>query len=127
MNPIDPSYNVVPRQKPSTQPQSKDITCRFNNIGAPFEKQNQIGIGYLLSDIRDVYEKFVMLVLTKLLIEGPNSYFYKSLVELNISVGFSQLTGFDPHICDTMFVPGLQDVSVADLERCQKIFDQTSH
>lgn len=94
-------------------------------MGAPLERQNQIAIGYLMSDITDVSESFLIYILSELLVKGPNSYFYKSLIEPNISGGYNQLTGFDPNIRDTMFVLGLQDIPAEDFDKVQKIFAQT--
>uniref|UniRef100_A0A336M954 Presequence protease, mitochondrial n=1 Tax=Culicoides sonorensis TaxID=179676 RepID=A0A336M954_CULSO len=125
VEPIDPSYSIVPNQPRWSTPKYEHVTCRFDNMGAPIERQNQIGIGYLMSDIRDTYETFVIYVLTELLIKGPNSYFYKSLIEPNISGGYNQMTGFDSQIKDTIFCIGLQDVVTNDFEKVQKIFDET--
>ncbi|XP_062543354.1 presequence protease, mitochondrial [Armigeres subalbatus] len=122
---IDSSYSVIPSQKRWAKPVQSHIQSRYDNMGAPLERQNQIAIGYLTADITDVYESFVMYILTELLVKGPNSYFYKSLIEPNISGGYNQLTGFDPHIRDTMFVVGLQDLPVEDFGKVQTIFDQT--
>lgn len=94
-------------------------------MGAPLEKQNQIGIGFLMSDIRDIYETFLTHFITELLVKGPNSYFYKSLIEPNISGGYSQMTGYDATIKDTMFCLGLQDVDKNDFEKIQQVFDET--
>ena len=94
-------------------------------MGAAFEKQNQIAIGFLMTDITDTYETFLMSILAELLVKGPNSYFYKTLIEPNISGGYNQLTGFDSTIKDTMFVVGLQDLTVDDFDKVIKIFDQT--
>ncbi|CAM6031660.1 unnamed protein product, partial [Sphagnum compactum] len=125
VNPIDPSFSIVPNQKRWSETKYEHITCRFDNMGAPIERQHQIGIGYLMSDIRDVYEGFVIYVLAELLVKGPNSYFYKSLIEPNISGGYNQITGYDPQIKDTMFVVGLQDLSSDDFKKVQKIFNET--
>ncbi|KXJ84515.1 hypothetical protein RP20_CCG023545 [Aedes albopictus] len=122
---IDSSYSVIPPQKRWTKPVQSHIQSRFDNMGAPLERQNQIAVGYLTADITDVYESFLMYILTELLVKGPNSYFYKSLIEPNISGGYNQLTGYDPHIRDTMFVVGLQDLPAEDFGKVQKIFDQT--
>ncbi|EAT35563.1 AAEL012278-PA [Aedes aegypti] len=122
---IDSSYSVIPQQKRWTKPVQSHIQSRFDNMGAPLERQNQIAIGYLTADITDVYESFLMYILTELLVKGPNSYFYKSLIEPNLSGGYNQLTGYDPHIRDTMFVVGLQDLPAEDFGKVQKIFDQT--
>ncbi|XP_055603455.1 presequence protease, mitochondrial [Uranotaenia lowii] len=122
---IDPSYSVIPSQKRWRTPHMSHIQSRYDNMGAPLERQNQIAIGFLTADITNVYETFVLYILSELLVKGPNSYFYKSLIEPNISGGYNQLTGFDPNIRDTMFVVGLQDVAVEDFAEVRKIFDRT--
>lgn len=94
-------------------------------MGAPKEKQNQIAFGFLMCDIRDIYETFLMHFITELLVKGPSSYFYKSLIEPNISGGFNQMTGYDATIKDTMFCVGLQDVDVNDFEKIERIFETT--
>lgn len=101
------------------------ITARFDNMGAQIEKQNQIGIGFLMNDIRQIDETFVLYFLNELLVKGPNSYFYKSLIEPNISGGYNQMTGYDNSIKDSIFVLGLQDVHKNDFEKVQEIFDET--
>lgn len=124
-NRIDSVYSEVPNQKRWTEMKKAHIYSRFDNMGAPIEKQNQIAIGFLMSDIRDIYETFLMHFITELLIKGPNSYFYKSLIEPNISGGYNQMTGYDATIKDTMFVLGLQDVDKNDFEKIQQIFIDT--
>lgn len=122
---IDASFGNVPPQQRWTQPISDAITFRFDNLGAPIEKQHQIAIGYLMSDITNVYETLVLNVLSELLVKGPNSIFYKNLIEPNISGGYSSATGFENSIRDTMFVVGLQDVDEKDFGRIEDIFDRT--
>lgn len=122
---LDPQYSVIPPQTRWEKPETAHITSRYDNMGAAMEKQNQIAIGFLMSDIKNIYETFVIYFLTELLIKGPNSYFYKSLIEPNISGGYNQMTGFDSSIRDTMFVIGLQDLQTSDFEKVQKIFDTT--
>ncbi|XP_058466627.1 presequence protease, mitochondrial [Malaya genurostris] len=122
---IDPSYSIIPAQKRWVVPQQHHVHSRLDTMGAPLERQNQIAIGYLMADITNVYETFVVYIMSELLIKGPNSYFYKSLIEPNLSGGYNQLTGYDPNIRDTMFVVGLQDVAVEDFKKVQQIFDQT--
>lgn len=122
---IDCAYSVVPNQSRWTEPKRVKVTSRFDNMGAPIEKQNQIAIGYLMSDIGDIYETFVLNVLTELMVKGPNSYFYKSLIEPNISGGFNSITGYDPTIKDTMLCIGLQDVDKNDYDKILQIFEAT--
>lgn len=122
---IDTSFCIVPSEKRWTEPISDAIKCRYDNLGAPIEKQHQIAIGYLMSDITNVYETIVLNVLAELLVKGPNSIFYKNLIEPNISGGYSSATGFENSIRDTMFVVGLQDVDAKDFQRIEEIFNAT--
>lgn len=122
---ISNTHSTVPNQTKWTEPRKVHVLGRFDTMGAPIEKQNQIAIGYLMSDIRDSNETFVIYFLTELMIKGPNSYFYKSLIEPNISGGFNQITGYDNSVKDTMLVIGLQDVDKNDFEKIERIFEET--
>ncbi|XP_052861714.1 presequence protease, mitochondrial [Anopheles cruzii] len=123
--PIDTRYSIIPSQARWKTARKDHISSRYDNMGAPIERQNQIAIGYLMAEITDVYETFLMHILSELLVKGPNSYFYKSLIEPNLSGGYNQLTGYDAHIRDTMFVVGLQDLPASEFEYVEKIFDRT--
>lgn len=122
---IDSKHSEVPNQTKWKEARKLHIQARFDNLGAPLEKQNQWGIGYLMTDIRNIYETFLLHFINELLVKGPNAYFYKSLIEPNISGGFSPITGYDATIKDTMWSLGLQDVDRNDFEKIQKIFDET--
>ncbi|XP_026474667.1 presequence protease, mitochondrial-like [Ctenocephalides felis] len=124
-DPVDASYSIIPNQKRWTSPQSHHVTCRYDNMGAPFEKQNQIAIGYLMSDITNIYETFLLQFITELMIVGPNSYFYKSLIEPNISGGYNGTTGYESQLRDTMFVIGLQNIAKEDFDKFDKIYNET--
>lgn len=122
---IDSKHSEVPNQTKWKEARKLHIQARFDNLGAPLEKQNQWGIGYLMTDIRNIYETFLLHFINELLVKGPNAYFYKSLIEPNISGGFSPITGYDATIKDTMWSLGLQDVDRNDFEKIQTIFDET--
>ncbi|XP_067633018.1 presequence protease, mitochondrial [Eurosta solidaginis] len=122
---IDNAYSRIPSQPRWNKPRNVHISSRFDNMGAPFEKQNQIAIALLMSDVMDTQETFVLHILSELLVRGPNSSFYKSLIEPNFSGGYNQATGFDPQIKDTFFCVGLQDLYVEDFARVQELFDKT--
>lgn len=122
---IDSKYSAVPSQKRWSSSKKSEISCRFDNMGAPLDRQNQIAVGYLMSDITDSYETFVLYILTELLVKGPNAFFYKRLVEPNFSGGFNAVTGYDSQIRDTMFVIGLQDLSTTDFLRFEEIVTST--
>ncbi|XP_076259664.1 presequence protease, mitochondrial [Rhynchophorus ferrugineus] len=120
-----PSNTIVPKQSRWDEPRREHISCRFDPMGEPVEKQNSIAISLLLSDCTDVYETFLMQFLTELLIKGPNSAFYKSLIEPNFSGGFTPSTGLDTQSRDTVFTVSLQGVKKEDFQKVEDIFNKT--
>lgn len=125
-SPNDRNFSVVPPQKRWTESKTANITCRYDNIGGPIEKQCQFAIGFATNDITDNYECLVLNVLSELLVRGPNSSFYKTLIEPNVIGGsFSQITGYDGQLKDTLFAVALQNIQQKDFDWIQKVFDQT--
>ncbi|XP_072937359.1 presequence protease, mitochondrial [Epargyreus clarus] len=122
---LDPKNSVVSPQVRWQNMKRANIQCRVDQYGGPIEKQNQIAIGYVMSDITNLYETFMMTALAELMIIGPNSAFYKSLIEKNISGGYNSLTGYDNQIRDTLFVLGLRDVEKSKFEEVEKIANET--
>lgn len=122
----DLSFSEVPAQKRWTKPREASVTCRFDSIGVPIEKQCQIAIAIAMSDITDPYETLLLNVISELMVKGPNSSFYKSLIQPNVIGGsFGQLTGFDPQLKDTTFVVALQNINQKDFFLVEKLFDET--
>lgn len=124
-DPVDASYSVIPTQQRWSSPRSHHVTCRFDTMGAPFEKQNQIAIGFLMTDITNIYETFLLQFITELMIVGPNSFFYKRMIEPNISGGYNSTTGFESQLKDTMFVIGLQNIAKEDFNKFDRIYKET--
>ncbi|XP_037946631.1 presequence protease, mitochondrial [Teleopsis dalmanni] len=122
---VDNTYSRIPNQPRWDKERNVHISSRLDSMGAPFEKQNQIAIALLMSDVIDIQETFVLYVLSELLVRGPNSPFYKSFIEPNFSGGYNQTTGFDPQTKDTFFCVGLQDVRVEDFGKVKNIFAET--
>ncbi|XP_068144472.1 presequence protease, mitochondrial [Drosophila tropicalis] len=122
---IDNSYSRIPSQPRWSQPRNVHISSRLDTMGAAFERQNQICIALLMCDITDIQESFELNVLSEILIRGPNSVFYKSLIEPNFSGGYNQSTGYSGDCKDTAFVVGLQDLKVEDFTRFNELFDHT--
>lgn len=122
---LDPRDTIVSRQERWKAPKKANISCRVDQYGGPIEKQNQIAIGYVMSDITSIYETFMLTALAELMIIGPNSAFYKSLIEKNISGGYNSLTGYDNQIRDTLFAVGLKDVEKTNFDNVEKIANQT--
>lgn len=122
---LDMQHSIVHPQPRWTNPKRANISCRVDQYGVPIEKQNQIAIGYVMSDITNIYETFMIMALAELMIIGPNSAFYKSLIEKNISGGYNSLTGYDNQIRDTLFVVGLRDVEESKFGMVESIVDET--
>lgn len=122
---INTNFSLVTQQPRWTDPKTVEISSRFDTMGAPIEKQNQIAIGYLMADALNLYDTFVLQVLSELLIKGPNSIFYKRLIEPNISGGYNRTTGYDSQTRDTMFTIGLQDLEKSNFNTFLSIFDET--
>lgn len=124
-DPIETSFSEVTSHKRWSEPRTQLIQGRFDEMGAPIEKQNKIAVGYLTNDVTDVNETMLLHVLTELLYRGPNSKFYANIIEQNISGGYLQSTGFESSMKDTMFVVGFQDVDKADLPKVEKLMHKT--
>ncbi|XP_052742790.1 presequence protease, mitochondrial isoform X1 [Bicyclus anynana] len=122
---LDPKNTIVAPQERWKSIKKDNISCRVDQYGGSVEKQNQIAIGYVLSDITNIYETFMLTALAELMILGPNSAFYKSLIEKNISGGYNSLTGYDNQIRDTLFVVGLRDVEKSNFDMIEKLVNQT--
>lgn len=122
---LEPKDTIVSPQERWLAPKRANISCRVDQYGGKVEKQNQIAIGYVMSDITEVYDTFMMMALAELMIIGPNSAFYKSLIEKNISGGYNSLTGYDNQIRDTLFVVGLRDIEESKFEMVEQIANKT--
>lgn len=122
---IDNSYSRIPSQTKWLQPRNVHIPSRLDSMGASFDRQNQIAIALMMCDITDIQESFELNVLSEVLIRGPNSNFYKSLIEPNFSGGYNQSTGYSADCKDTYFVVGLQDLKVEDFKKFHELFDTT--
>lgn len=124
--PQDSTFSQVAKHPRWTEPKETTVTCRFDSIGAPIEKQCQIAIGYVMNDITDTQETLLLNVLSELLVKGPNSAFYKTLIEPNeIGGAFNQCTGYDAYMKDTTFVVGLQNISSKDFDLVERKFNET--
>lgn len=122
---IDATMSAVPPEKRWKEPKREHIVCRPDPLLADPSRHGTIAIAYLCNDITDTQMTFELYVLSQLLLKGPNSAFYKSLVESNVSTGFGPVTGFDSQCKDTMFVVSLQGVKPEDFSKVESIFDET--
>ncbi|XP_034479245.1 presequence protease, mitochondrial-like [Drosophila innubila] len=124
---IDNAYSYVSPHERWSEPRIVHVPTRLDCMGASIDRQNQIAIGLLTCDITDIQECFELKVLSELMIRGPNSAFYKSLIEPNFSGGYITGAGFTPNCKDTFFFVGLRDLRIDDFERFNDLYDQTVH
>lgn len=120
-----PNHTIVPPQARWKEGKREHIACRFESMREPFEKQNTICISLVMSDITNIYETFLIGFITELLVKGPNSPFYKSMIEPNFSGGFTPCTGFDTQPLDSVFTIGLQGLQKTNFDKVVSIFNKT--
>jgi Zn-dependent M16 (insulinase) family peptidase len=124
-NKMDISSTKVPSECRWSLPKKEHILCKPDPLIADSNKQNSIAIASLCNDINDIQETFNVFILSQLLLNGPNSAFYKSFIDSNISTGFGPMTGYESQCKDTVFILSLQGVQEKDFEKVEKIYNET--
>jgi len=63
----------------------------------PADQQSKLGLSFMcdFDPAASPYESFCMQILSNLLLEGPNSPFYKSVIDSGLAPGFCPGSGFD--------------------------------
>ncbi|KAI1901367.1 hypothetical protein AGOR_G00033660 [Albula goreensis] len=115
----------VPSQKPWDKPREDHVTCGPDALAPDPAKQNTLCMSYLLGDITDTFEAFTLSMLSSLMISGPNSPFYKALIEPKIGTDFSSVVGYDGSTKEASFSIGLQGMAEKDIENVKQIISQT--
>ncbi|XP_056149535.1 presequence protease, mitochondrial isoform X2 [Lampris incognitus] len=115
----------VPPQPHWTSPREEHVTCSPDAMAPDPAKQNTLCISYLLGDITDTFEAFTLSLLSSLMISGPNSPFYKALIEPKLGTDFSSVVGYDGSTKEASFSVGLQGMAEEDMERVKQIINQT--
>uniref|UniRef100_A0A671NIE5 Presequence protease, mitochondrial n=1 Tax=Sinocyclocheilus anshuiensis TaxID=1608454 RepID=A0A671NIE5_9TELE len=116
---------AVPSQTHWDKPRVDHVTCRPDALAPDPMKQNTLCMSYLLGDITDTFETFTLSLLSSLMISGPNSPFYKALIEPEIGSDFSSSVGFDGSTRQASFTIGLQGMAEADTETVKHIIAQS--
>lgn len=115
----------VPSEPRWETSRSASVTCAPDGMNPDPTRQATVAVSYLLADITDVRESFVLQVLGELLLGGPSAPFYKTLIEPGLGAGLSPVSGYDNHTKDTTFTVGLQGVSDDDVEKVIEIINET--
>ncbi|KAK2896068.1 presequence protease, mitochondrial [Channa argus] len=121
---IDPN-TAVPSQPHWAGPREDHVTCSHDALAPDPTRQNTLCVSYLLGDITDTFEGFTLSLLSSLMISGPNSPFYKALIEPKIGTDFSSVVGYDGSTKEASFSVGLQGMAEEDTERVKQIISQT--
>ncbi|XP_062260148.1 presequence protease, mitochondrial [Platichthys flesus] len=121
---IEPNTEVPPQPHWSS-PREDHVTCSPDALAPDPARQNSLCVSYLLGDITDTFEGFTVSLLSELMISGPNSPFYKALIEPKIGSDFSSVVGYDGSTKEASFSIGLQGMAEEDTERVKQIISQT--
>ncbi|EPZ32580.1 Peptidase M16 domain-containing protein [Rozella allomycis CSF55] len=100
------------------------IDCPVDPIGEE-EKQVKMVLSFYTNPVKDLYESFVMRLLSCLLLNGPASPMYKSLIETNLGNEYSPINGYDCNTPISTFSFGLQGISEGDVEKVKEIIFET--
>jgi len=94
--------------------------------GEAVGKDTKVVISWMCNDIgEDINETFGLNILSQLLLSGPSSPFYKSLIAPNIGTGYSPCTGYSPHTRQATFGVGLVGIKEEDVSRVEDIVRAT--
>uniref|UniRef100_A0A2I4CMQ5 Presequence protease, mitochondrial n=1 Tax=Austrofundulus limnaeus TaxID=52670 RepID=A0A2I4CMQ5_AUSLI len=121
---IEPNTEVPPQPR-WARPREDHVTCSPDALAPDPAKQNTLCVSYLLGDITDTFEGFTLSLLSSLMISGPNSPFYKSLIEPKIGSDFSSVIGYDGSLKEASFSVGLQGMAEEDIELVKELISLT--
>uniref|UniRef100_A0A6I8NDF6 Presequence protease, mitochondrial n=1 Tax=Ornithorhynchus anatinus TaxID=9258 RepID=A0A6I8NDF6_ORNAN len=121
---IEPN-TAVPVQKLWDKPREHHVTCSPDSFAADPNKQTTVSVSFLLPDITDTFEAFTLSLLSSLLIWGPNSPFYKALIESGLGTDFSPDVGYNGCTREAYFSVGLQGIAEKDTEAIKHIIAKT--
>uniref|UniRef100_A0A8C7WKP7 Pitrilysin metalloproteinase 1 n=1 Tax=Oncorhynchus mykiss TaxID=8022 RepID=A0A8C7WKP7_ONCMY len=121
---------AVPNQPHWDRPREDHVTCSPDAMAPDAAKQNTdtVVVSFRcpsLCSITDTFEGFTLSLLSSLMISGPNSPFYKTLIEPKIGTNFSSVVGYDGSTKEASFSIGLQGMAEEDTEKVKQIIVQT--
>lgn len=124
--------NVSYKEASQVNLQPKWTSTRTVNIDcapdpfAPFpEKQTTASVSYLLEDVRNNFECFELGIISLLLVNGPNSPLYQSLISSGIGMDFAPSNGLNEYTKQFSFTVGLQGIAERDIKKVQGIIADT--
>ncbi|KAK8775121.1 hypothetical protein V5799_031535 [Amblyomma americanum] len=121
---VDRSH-IVPPEPRWQEPRTANMTCVPDPLAANPEKQSTVAVTYAMNDITDTQESFAMSILSHLLVNGPNSPFYKNLLQAGIGADYTPSLGYDANLKQAFFSVGLHGVGKDDVGKVTNIIRQT--
>uniref|UniRef100_A0A8C5SVS6 Presequence protease, mitochondrial n=1 Tax=Laticauda laticaudata TaxID=8630 RepID=A0A8C5SVS6_LATLA len=121
---IEPNTSVPPQQI-WDKPREHYVTCAVDSLATDSKKQTMVSVSYLLANITDNFETFMLNFLSSLLVGGPNSPFYKTLIEAGLGTDFSPDVGINSSTREAYFTVGLQGISEESIDTIKQIIAKT--
>lgn len=115
----------IPNEAKWSEARNAELSCPPDTLAADVNKQTTITTSYMLESSDDPFTAFTMGILATLLVSGPNSPFYQSLIKPNIGTGYAPVVGVDTSTKDATFAVGLQGVAKEDVPRILNIIKET--
>ncbi|XP_060681082.1 presequence protease, mitochondrial isoform X2 [Hemiscyllium ocellatum] len=117
---IEPGTSV-PKQSRWSEPRECHVNCGPDSMAPDPAKQTIYSVSFLLGDITDSFEAFTLNLLSSLLVSGPNSPFYKALIDAHIGTDFAPVVGYDGSTREACFTIGLQGIAEQDIKVVKEI------
>lgn len=85
------------------------------------ETQAKMGLMFVCSEMcKDPYEAFKLQILSHLLFEGPNSLFYKEIIEEDLAPNFCPGYGYDHTTRQSTFLIGVQGIEQKQFHKIEE-------
>lgn len=119
------TFSQIDFQPRWNEGRSMNILGPLDAFNSDLTKQITTSKSYLLIDVTDYYENFVLNILSNLLISGQNSPFYESLINSGLGSDYSPESGYSNWTKQSLFSIGLQGIKEEDIPKIHEIIDKT--
>ncbi|KAG9511234.1 Presequence protease, mitochondrial, partial [Fragariocoptes setiger] len=117
--------SIVVDQQSWTKSKEVKIACPPDPLCAYPDKQTTTSISYMLGQITNIEEMFLLDTLSSLLMDGPNAPFHQTLLESGLGSDFSPSSGLASYTKQPYFSVGLQGIHKDDVSKVHSIIEQT--
>eukprot|EP01127_Copromyxa_protea_P016926 TRINITY_DN5118_c0_g1_i1.p1 TRINITY_DN5118_c0_g1~~TRINITY_DN5118_c0_g1_i1.p1 ORF type:complete len:1008 (-),score=294.23 TRINITY_DN5118_c0_g1_i1:45-3068(-) len=121
---IDPKTDIPDEQR-FAEHKRFVVKCAPPPLSEEEGKQDKVAVGFLLNKNTDQLTTLSLSLLQTLLMTGPNSPFYQSLIESNLGSNYSPYAGYDSSAREAVFSIGLQGVDAKDTQTIEDLIFKT--